>query len=181
MGEDAKLFINEGIRIMVGDKPVGFAKEGMLTCSIEDDGSTKDGWAWRNPMRHSYEITGEAVVTNVGDPIRELLNDMPRKVDVEIRREMGKMPRKIKKAHRIGNLYRRDTKWKRKAKAYERRFVYRLPDAEIVVARQQMGVLEATIKGGSLQINPDAVASVSGKDIGKTMAAYVRKEQSKGL
>lgn len=51
-------------------------------------------------MRYSYEITGEAVVTNVGDPIREMLNDMPRKVDVEIRREMGKMPRKMKKAYR---------------------------------------------------------------------------------
>ena len=73
MGEKAKLFINKGFRIMVGDKPVGFAKEGMLTCSIEDDGSTKDGGAWRNPMRHSYEITGKAVMTNVGDPIRELL------------------------------------------------------------------------------------------------------------
>ena len=47
-------------------------------------------------MRHSYEITGEAVVTNVGDPIRELLEGIPRKVDVEIRREMGKMPRKMK-------------------------------------------------------------------------------------
>jgi hypothetical protein len=43
MGEDAKLFINQGIKIMVGDKPVGIAKEGMLTCSIENDGSTKDG------------------------------------------------------------------------------------------------------------------------------------------
>ena len=47
MGEDAKLFINQGIRIMVGDKPVGFAKEGMLTCNIEDDGSTKESGAWR--------------------------------------------------------------------------------------------------------------------------------------
>ena len=175
MGEDAKLFINKGIRIMVGDKPVGFAKEGMLTCSIEDDGSTKDSGAWENPMRHSYEITGEAVVTNVGDPIRELLNDMPRKVDVEIRREMGKMPRKMKKAYRIGDRYKRDTNWKRKAKSYARRFVYRLPNAEMVVTREQMGVLEATIKGSSLQYNPDAVAHVSGKDIAKAMAAYVRK------
>ena len=132
-------------------------------------------------MRHSYEITGEAVVTNVGDPIRELLNDMPRKVDVEIRREMGKMPRKMKKAYRMGDRYQRDTKWKRKAKAYARRFVYRLPNAEMVVTRDQMGVIEATIKGGSLQINPDAVASVSGKDIGKAMAAYVRRRQSKGM
>ena len=145
MGEDAKLFINQGIRIMVGDKPFGFAKEGVLTCNIEDDGSTKDSGAWENPMRHSCEITGEAVVTNVGDPIRELLNDMPRKVDVEIRREMSKMPRKMKKAYRMGDRYQRDTKWKRKAKAYARRFIYRLPNAEMVVTREQMGVLEATI------------------------------------
>ena len=169
MGEDAKLFIGQGVRIMVGDKPVGFAKEGMLTYNIEDDGSTKDSGAWDNPM------TGKAVVTNVGDPIRELLNDMPRKVDVEIRREMGKMPRKMKKAYRMGDRYQRNTKWKRKAKAYARRFVYRLPDAEMVVTREQMGVLEATIKGSSLQYNPDAVAHVSGKDIAKAMAAYVRR------
>ena len=175
MGEDGKLFIGQGVKIMVGDKPVGFAKEGMLTYSIEDDCSTKDGVGWRTPMHHSYEITGEAVVTNVGDPIRELLNDMPRKVDVEIRREMGKMPRKMKKAYRMGDRYQRDTKWKRKAGAYARRFVYRLPNAEMVVTREQMGVLEATIKGGSLQYNPDAVAHVSGKDIAKAMAAYVRK------
>ena len=181
MREDARLFINQGIRIMVGDKPVGFAKEGMMTCSIEDGGSTKDSGAWERPMRHSYEITGKAVVSEVGDTIRELLEGAPRKVDVEIRREMGKMPRKMKKAYRAGSRYRRDTKWKRKAKAYERRFVYRLPDAEIVVIRQQMGVLEATIKGGSLQINPDAVVCVNGKDIEKATAAYVRKRQSKGL
>ena len=181
MGEDAKLFIGQGIRIMAGDKPVGFAKEGMMTYSIEDDGSTKDSGAWERPMRHSYEITGEAVVSEVGDTIRELLEDVPSKVDVEIRREMGKIPRKMKKAYRMGSCYRRDTKWKRKAKAYERRFVYRLPDAEIVVTRQQMGVLEATIKGGSLQINPDAIVCVSGKDIGNKMAAYVRRKQSKGI
>lgn len=175
MGEDGKLIIGQGVKIMVGDKPVYFAKEGMLTCSIEDDGSTKDGGAWRNPMRHSYEITGEAVVSNVGDLFREVLNDMPRRVDVEIRREMGKMPRKMKKAYRMGNRYPRDTKWKRKAKAYARRFVYRMPNAEMVVTREQMGVLEATIKGSSLQYNPDAVAQSAEKDIAKAMAAYVRK------
>ena len=131
MGEHARLFINQGIRIMVGDKPVGFAKEGMLTYNIEDDDSTKDSGAWENPMRHSYEITGEAVVTNVGDPIRELLNDMPRKVDVEIRREMGKMPRKIKKAYRMGDRYQRDTKWKRKAKALSMMYDVRCKRADV--------------------------------------------------
>ena len=173
MGEDAKLFIGQGVKIMVCDKPVGFAKEGMLTYSIEDDGSTKDSGAWENPMRHTYEITGKAVVTNVGDPIRELLEDMPSKVDVEIRREIGKMPRKMKKAYRIGDRYQRDTKWKRKAKAYVHRFIYRLPNAEMVVTHEQMGVLEATIKGSSLQYNPDA--HISKKNIDKALAAYVKQ------
>ena len=181
MGEDAGLFIGQGIRIMAGDKPVGFAKEGMLIYNTEDDVSAKDSGAWERPMRHSYEITGEAVVSEVGDTIRELLEGAPRKVNVEIRREMGKMPRKMKKAYRTGSCYRRDTKWKRKVKAYERRFVYLLPDAEIVVTREQMGVIEATIKGGSLQSNHYAVVSISGKDVGKTMAEYVRRKQSKGL
>ena len=62
MGEEGKLIIGQGVKIMVGDKPVGIAKEGMLTCSIEDDGSTKDSGAWENPMHHSFEITGKAVV-----------------------------------------------------------------------------------------------------------------------
>ena len=62
MGEDAKLIIGQGIKIMVDDKPVGIAKQGMLTCSIEDDGSTKDSGAWENPMRHTYEITGTMTI-----------------------------------------------------------------------------------------------------------------------
>ena len=144
MGEDGKLFFSQGMGIMVDGKPIGLAKECTLTCSIGDDGSTKDNGVWENPMHHSCEITGRAVVTNVGDPIRELFNDMPRKVCVELRREMGKMPRKIKKAYRIGDLYQRCTKWKRKAKAYARRFIYRLSDAEMVVTRKQFGVFEAT-------------------------------------
>jgi len=161
------------IRIMFGGKPVGFAKEGMLTYNNEDEGTTKDSGAYYSKP-HSFEITGEAVVTNLAEPIRELLNDTPRKVDVEILREMSNvMPRKMKKAYRMRNRYQRDTKWKRKAKAYARRFIYRLPDAEMVVTREQMGTLEATIKGSSLQYNPDAY--VSGKDIAKAMAAYVRK------
>lgn len=173
MGEDGKLIIGQGVKLMFGDKPVGFAKSGMLTYQEEDDGATKDGGAWENPIRHTYEITGETVVTNVGDPIRELLNGTPSKVDVEIRRELGKMPRKMKKAYRTGSRYRRDTKWKRKVKAYERRFIYRLPNAEMVVTRKQREMLEAIIRGSELQYNP--VAYVSEKDISKSLAAYVKR------
>ena len=163
MGEEGKLFINQCVKIMVGDKPVGFAKSLMLTYQVEDDGATKDSFSW--------EITGKAVVTNVGDPIRELLNDMPSKVDVEIRRELGKMPRKMKKAYRIGSRYRRDTKWKRKAKAYERRFIYRLPNTEMVVTRDQFLNLEVIINGSELQYNPPRI---SGNDIGKQLSAYAK-------
>ena len=176
MEDDAKLFTNGGVRIMFGGKPVGFAKEGMLTYSNEDDGSTKDSGAYYSKP-HPFEITGEVVVTSLAYSIRELMNDTPCKVDVKIQRELGKMPlkmpRKMKKACRMGDRYQRDTKWKRKAKTYARRFIYRLPDAEMVVTRGQKRALEATIKGSSLQYNPDAY--VSSKDIAKAMAACVRK------
>ena len=53
--------------------------------------------------------------------------------------------------------------------------VAQMPTGEIVVTREQMGVLEATIKGSSLQYNHDAVAYVSGKDIVKAIDAHLRK------
>ena len=177
MGEDAKLFINQGIRIMVGDKPVGIAREGMMTYSIDNDEMTNDDGTWGRPIRHHYEITGEGSLQDVGGSTRDLLTDKPWRVDVEMRNSPGKIPRKMKKAYRIGSRYRRNTKWKRKAEAYKRRFVnlYRLPDAEMVVTRDMHGMLETTIKGSSLQCNPRAVAHVSGDIIGKEMYAYVHK------
>ena len=166
-----KLIIGQSVKLMVDDKPIGFAKSGMLTYQEEDDGVTKDGGAWENPIRHTYEVKCEGVVRDT--LVRELLNGTPSKVDVEIRCEMGKMPRKMKKAYRTGSRYRRDTKWKRKAKAYERRFIYRLPNAEMVVTRKQREMLEAIIRGSELQYNP--VAYVSEKDISKALAAYVKR------
>lgn len=53
--------------------------------------------------------------------------------------------------------------------------VAQMPTGEMVVNREQMGVLEATIKGSSLQYNPDAVGYISGKDIVKAIDAYLRK------
>jgi len=177
IGEKGKLTINNGIRIMVGDKPVGIAKEGMMTYSIDNDGMTNDDGTWGRPFSHHYEITGEGSLQDVGGSTRDLLTDKPWRVDVEMRNSPGKMPRKMKKAYRIGSRYRRNTKWKRKAEAYKRRLVnlYRLPDAEMVVTRDMYRRLEATIKGNSLQCNPRAVEHVSGKDIANSMAAYVRK------
>ncbi len=167
-----KLIIDQGVKLMFGDKPVGFAKSGMLTYQEEDDGATKDGGAWENPIRHTYEVKcDKGVVRDTLD--RELLYGTPSKVDVEIRCEMGKMPRKMKKAYRTGSRYRRDTKWKRKAKTYDRRFIYRLPNAGMVVTRKQREMLEVIIRGSELQYNP--VAYVSEKDISKALAAYVKR------
>ena len=53
--------------------------------------------------------------------------------------------------------------------------VVQMPTGELVVNREQIGVLEATIKGSSLQYNPDSVGYISGKDIVKAMDAYLRK------
>ena len=154
--------------------PLGEAvsiKSGMLT--YKEDGDARPDYGTKG-----FSATFTGTIKEPSDELMDFLKK-PLKYDVEIRREMGKMPRKTKKAYRMGDRYQRDTKWKRKAKAYARRFVYRLPDAEIVVTREQMGVLEATIKAASLQRNPDAVVSVSGKDIEKATAAYVRRKQSK--
>lgn len=163
------------ISIMVGGQVVGMAKEAKFSIA-EDDASTNEfSDPWRTPdIKQSWDISCDAMVRDAGNVMRDLLNGKE-KWDVTIGQEVGKMPRKMKKAYRMSDRYQRDTKWKRKAKAYARRFVYRLPDAEMVVTREQMGVLEATIKGSSLQYNPDAVAHVSGKDIAKDMAAYVRR------
>ena len=53
--------------------------------------------------------------------------------------------------------------------------VAQMSTGEMVVAREQVGVLKATIKGNSLQHNPDAVGYISGKDIVKAIDAYLRK------
>ncbi len=53
--------------------------------------------------------------------------------------------------------------------------VAQMPTGEMVLNREQMRVLEAPVKGSSLQYNPDAVAYVSGKDIVKAIDAHLRK------
>ena len=65
MREDARLFVVQGIRIMAGDKPVGFAKEGTITCSIEDDiniVTVDDGQNTASDWSGSYEINGNATI-----------------------------------------------------------------------------------------------------------------------
>lgn len=138
--------------------PLGEAvsiKPGMLT--YKDDGDAKPYYSAKG-----FKATLTGTMEKPSDELMALLKK-PLKWDVKLERQLERMPRKMKKAHRSD--YPRNTKWIRKVANYLRRMTTNLHNGEMVVTREQMGVLEATIKGSSLQYNPDAVAHVSGKDI----------------
>ena len=86
------------ISIMVGGQVVGMAKEAKFSIA-EDDASTKEfSDPWRTPdIKQSWDITGNAMVRDAGDVLRDLLNGKE-KWDVTIGQEVGKLPRKMKKA-----------------------------------------------------------------------------------
>ena len=81
------------ISIMVGGQVVGMAKEAKFSIS-EDDASTKE---FSDPLRtpdikRSFEITGNALVAEPSQAMRDMWNDMMRgKMDVTIElRRIGK-------------------------------------------------------------------------------------------
>ena len=83
----------ENVRIMIGDKVVGFAESAQLTFA-EDDASTKEfSDHWRTPdIKQSWDISCDAMVRDAGDVLRDLLNGKE-KWDVPIGQEVGKLPR----------------------------------------------------------------------------------------
>ena len=151
----------EKVRIMIGDKVVGFAESAQLTFA-EDDASTKEfSDPWRTPdIKQSWDITGNAMVRDAGDVLRDLLNGKE-KWDVTIGQEVGKLPRKMKKALHS----KRMTKWKHKAASYISRRQVRIHDAEMVVTPDQFDTLKATISGGTIEHG----CVVSGKQISEAL------------
>ena len=147
----------ENVRIMIGDKVVGFAESAQLTFA-EDDASTKEfSDPWRTPdIKQSWDISCDAMVRDSGDVLRDLLNGKE-KWDVTIGQEVGKLPRKMKKAIRS----KRMTKWKHKVASYINRRQIRIRDAEMVVTPDQFDTLKATISGGTIEHG----CVVSGKQI----------------
>ena len=147
----------ENFKIMIGDKVVGFSESAQLTFA-EDDASTKEfSDPWRTPdIKQSWDISCDAMVRDAGDVLRDLLNGKE-KWDVTIWQEVGKLPRKMKKAIRS----KRMTKWKRKVAAYINRRQIRIHDAEMVVTPDQFDTLKATISGGTIEHG----CVVSGKQI----------------
>ena len=154
----------ENFKIMVGGQVVGMAKEAKFSIA-EDDASTKEfSDPWRtSDIKQSWDISCDAMVRDAGDVLRDLLNGKE-KWDVTIGQEVGKLPRKMKKALRS----KRMTKWKRKVAAYINRRQIRIHDAEMVVTPDQFDTLKATISGGTIEHG----CVVSGKQISEALERY---------
>ena len=162
--ETMKVLMGENLRIMVGGQVVGMAKEAKFSFA-EDDASTKEfSDPWRTPdIKQSWDISCDAMVRDAGDVLRDLLNGKE-KWEVTIGQEVGKLPRKMKKALHS----KRMSKWKQKVASYISRRQVRIHDAEMVVTPDQFDTLKATISGGTIEHG----CVVSGKQISEALERY---------
>lgn len=162
--ETMKMLMGENLRIMVGGQVVGMAKEAKFSIA-EDEASTKEfSDPWRTPdIKQSWDISCDAMVQDAGDVLRDLLNGKE-KWDVTIGQEVGKLPRKMKKALHS----KRMSKWKQKVASYISRRQVRIHDAEMVVTPDQFDTLKATISGGTIEHG----CVVSGKQISEALERY---------
>ena len=117
------------ISIMVDGKVIGLAENAKLTVA-EDEGSTKEcSDPWRTPYpTKSWDITGKAIFQKPSDVLRGLLGDK-QKFDVTIGQEIGKLPRKMKKALHS----KRMSKWKQRVEEYINRRQIHLHDVAVEV------------------------------------------------
>lgn len=86
----------------------------------------------------AWEISAQAMVQEPGDMLRDILNEK-KKFDVIIRHEVGKLPRKMKKALNS----KRMTKWKLKVAAYISRRQIHLHDVAIKIIKEKPTIWEA--------------------------------------
>ena len=117
MGE--KLMAATSVKILVGGQPVAMAPTAQLTISEEND-STKDGdgYYFVGGLHKSWDISCEGLVNEVSPDVDMLLKDVSMDdLAVTIYSTLGKMPRKMKKAHKTDPLRR--TKWGRKLQNYD--------------------------------------------------------------
>lgn len=124
--------------------PLGEAvsiKPGMLT--YKDDGDARPDYSTKG-----FSTTFTGTMEEPSDELMALLKK-PLKWDVKIQRQLERMPRKMKKAHRSD--YPRNTKWKRKVANYLRRMTIYLRNGELVVTEEQFNRLSATISGSKVQ------------------------------
>lgn len=84
-----------------------------------------------------WEISAQAMIQEPSDMLRDILNE--NKFDVIIRRKIGKLPRKMKKALNSNRM----TKWKRKVAAYISRHQTHLHDVAIKIIKEKPTIWEA--------------------------------------
>ena len=161
----------ENFKIMVGGQVVGMAKEAKFSIA-EDDASTKEfSDPWRTPdIKQSWDVSCDAMVRDAGDVLRDLLNGKE-KWDVTIGQEVGKLPRKMKKADKRDPYCK--TKWGRKAFNYRRKHSTIINDAEIVITKQDQETLTATIT--KAMGKPVPCARISGEDFKRAMERYSKR------
>lgn len=116
----------ERIKIMMGgqvlglsDKPIHITPANQTKADpvIKPFGASK---AW--------EISAQAMIQKPGDMLRDILNEK-NKFDVIIRKEVGKLPRKMKKALHS----KRMSKWKQRVEEYINRRQIHLHDVAVEV------------------------------------------------
>jgi len=112
-----------------------------VTC--KDDGDARQDYSVKG-----FSATFTGTMEMPSDELMALLKK-PLKCDVKLQRQLGSMPRKMKKAHRSD--YSRNTKWKRKVANYLRRMTIYLRNGEMVVTEEQLNRLSATICGSKVQ------------------------------
>lgn len=116
-------------------------KQGMLP--YKDDGDARSDYSAKG-----FNATFTGTMEEPSDELMALLKK-PLKWNVKIQRQLGRMPRKMKKAH--CSDYPRNTKWKRKVANYLRRMIIYLRNGELVVTEEQFNRLSVTICGLKVQ------------------------------
>ena len=146
------------ISIMVDGQVVGMTAKPIHI--VTENYTKAEAIAEAADIKRSFEITGNAIVAEPSQALRDMWNDMMRgKMDVTIEQKVGKLPRKMKKAIRS----KRMTKWKRKVASYINRRQIRIHDAEMVITP-----VKATISGGTIEHG----CVVSGKQISEALERY---------
>ena len=149
------------ISIMVDGQVVGMTAKPIHI--VTENYTKAEAIAEAADIKRSFEITGNAIVAEPSQALRDLLNGKE-KWDVTIGQEVGKLPRKMKKALHS----KRMSKWKQKVASYINRRQVRIHDAEMVVTPDQFDTLKATISGGTIEHG----CVVSGKQISEALERY---------
>jgi len=133
--ETMNMLRGENLSIMVDGKAVGLAKSAQITIAKDDIILNEPLEPWHTPdIRQSWDISCDAMI-GPHDGIKDFIGGfIPDKFDVIIGQEVGKLPRKMKKAIHS----KRMSKWKHKVASYINRRQIHIHDAEMVIRHENL-------------------------------------------